>query len=111
MSAWIIGLGVSAGYLINRNLSVKAALDNAVGKYNNAAGEATGGVTSAEIRKQWRYTDDEKYGDMNPDMPKDQMDRLHHGRQAAAAQVEAFDRGPAEPTIQGVMLDYDRNGV
>ena len=36
MSAWVIGLGVAAGYLVNKNNKVTSRIDNAVASYENA---------------------------------------------------------------------------
>ena len=52
MSAWIIGLGVSIGYLLNKNSKMTSNIDNALAKYETAlsANGTTGGTTSAEIQ-------------------------------------------------------------
>ena len=44
MSAWIVGLAIAAGYLINKNLTVQSRLTQAEAEYQGAAKPATGGV-------------------------------------------------------------------
>ena len=75
-AAWLVGLGVAAGYLINKNHAISSRLDTSIAKYNSAAEPATGGVTSAEVRSAYKRIDHVKYGDMNPDLPRSEMDAL-----------------------------------
>ena len=110
MSAWIIGLGVAAGYLVNKNLSIKSAVEQSAARYEGGAEGTTGGATSAEVRNAWKRTDHVKYGDFNTDLPKKQMDQLDAAAQRAASEVEQFDGSMHRP-IQGVMMQYDRLGV
>ena len=111
MSGWIVALGLAAGYLINKNVTIKNQLHESVEKFQSGARPATGGVTSAEVRTAHKRTDHVKYGDMNTDLPREQMDSLHSAQMAAASQAEQFDAGPSPPQIQGVMLHYDRLGA
>ena len=112
MSAWLIGLGLSAGYLINKNMTFRTQLENSVSEFQSASKPATGGVTSSEVRTALKRTDHVKYGDMNTDLPRNQMDQLHEQQQLAASQVEKFDVGVDPPaSIQGVLLHYDHLGV
>ena len=50
MSAWIVALALSAGYLVNKNLQVKDRLEQAATKFNSAAQPADPGPTSQQIR-------------------------------------------------------------
>jgi hypothetical protein len=111
MSAWVIGLGLAAGYLINKKMAIVSQLETSTTEFNSAAKPATGGVTTAEVRSAWKRTDHVKYGDMNSDLPRKQMDELVAGEEKAASAVEQFDQGQQTPHIQGVMLHYDRLGV
>ena len=112
MSAWVIALGLGAGYLINKNVLITNQLAESVEKFNSAAKPATGGVTSAEVRAAHKRTDHVKYGDMSTDLSRQQMDALHQKRLAAASEAEQFDSGSSPPAvIHGVMLQFDRLGV
>jgi hypothetical protein len=111
MSAWVIGLGLAAGYLINKKMAIVSQLETAATEFNSAVGPATEGVTTAEVRSAWKRTDHVKYGDMNSDLPRKQMDVLSAGEERAASAVEQFDQGGSTPQILGVMLHYDRLGV
>ena len=111
MSVWVIALGLSAGYLINKNMVISKQLDDSVAEFNSAAKPATGGVTSAEVRNAHKRTDHVKYGDMNSELPKQEMDALVAGEVRAASAVEQFDQGQDGQQILGVMMQYDRLGV
>ena len=106
MSAWIIALGLSVGYLISKNVSVRQQLEESVAKFNSAAKPATGGVTSAEVRDAYKSKAFVKYGDMNTDIPMKQLDE---GAQKMADDVSAFDGGSQQ--IQGVLLHFDGLGI
>lgn len=109
MSAWIVGLALAAGYLINKNISVRTQLENASQNYNRAAKPATDGVTSAEVRKAWRNVDSTRFGDMAEDLPLSQKLDLDQRVQAQRAAVEEYDAPTMQP-IQGVLMTYDRLG-
>ena len=111
MSAWVVALGLGAGYLINKNTIIQDKLAESVAAFNSSAKPATGGVTSSEVRDAYKRTDFVKYGDMNADLPKKQMDALLEKERVRESDVERFDAGPPAPQIQGVMLTYDRLGV
>jgi hypothetical protein len=111
MSAWVVGLAIAAGYLINKNLVVQSRLTQAEAEYQGVAKPATGGVTSAEVRKAWKNTDYETYGDFNADWSQQERDRVVASERQAAQTVQAYDeRAEALPQIQGVMLTFDRYG-
>ena len=111
MSAWVIALGLGAGYLINRNTAIASRLDNSIAEFQGAAPPATDGATTQELRSALKRTDHVVYGDMNALMPRKQMNQLVQKQQSAASEVEAFDAGIAPPQIRGVMLAYDSTGV
>ena len=108
MSAWVIALGLSAGYLINKNAAIKTQIETAAEKPHAAAKPATDGVTSAEVRSAYKSTQHVTYGDMNTDLPKQEMDQLAAGARRQAQEVSSFD---GEAPIQGVLLHFDHLGV
>jgi hypothetical protein len=111
MSAWIVGLAIAAGYLINKNLTVQSRLTQAEAEYQGAAKPATGGVTSAEVRRAWKNTDFDTYGDFNADWSQHEKDRVVEKEQQAAQSVQSYDEhAEGLPQIQGVMLTFDRFG-
>ena len=111
MSAWVIALGLGAGYLINKNTVIQDKLAESVAAFNSGAKPATGGVTSSQVREAYKRTDFVKYGDMNTDLPREQQEHLAAKERARASDVEQFDADASLPQIQGVMLQYDRLGV
>ena len=112
MSAWLIGLGLAAGYLINKNLQMSTQLNNSIAQFEDSGAEpSTDGVTSAEVRKAYTRTDFVKYGDMNSDLPKRQMELLSAGEERHASEVQDYDQQGAAGPILGVMLQYDHLGV
>lgn len=112
MSAWLIGLGLAAGYLINKNMHIASQLDQSIAEFENSgAEESTDGATSAEVRQAYKRTDFVKYGDMNTDLPRKQMEALSAGEQQHASEVQQYDQGGQGGPILGVMMQYDRLGV
>ena len=109
MSAWIIGLALAAGYLINKNISVRTQLEDASAEYNKAAKPATGGVTSSEVRQAWRNTAFTRFGDMAEDLAESQKMELDRKVQVQREAVEQYDAATVQP-IQGVLMTYDRLG-
>jgi hypothetical protein len=90
-SAWVLALGISAGYLINKNLQMGQAIEQVV--------KAARTVPAAD-----------RYQDMNvQDLTKRQMDALAEGQAAQASTVAAWEAGPAP--IQGVYLNLSDRGV
>ena len=105
MSAWVVGLALAAGYLINKNIQVSSRLEDAKAEYNNKAAPATSGVTSKEVRKAWANTDFAKYGDMAEELTQAQKDSLHARVLAQRQEVEQYDASEV-PSIQGVMMTF-----
>ena len=110
-SVWVIGLGLAAGYLINKNLAIQGQLESSVAEYQSAAKPATGGVTSEEVRNAWKRTDYVKYGDMNTDLSRSEMDKLVKMESTAASEVEMYDSSGAPARIEGVLMHFDGLGV
>ena len=105
MSAWVLGLALSAGYLINRNLQIHRRLETATQQYQNAAAPATGGVTTEEVRTAWKDTVGTKIDTMAEELTSSQKALLHERVQQQRQVVDQFD-APSTPQIEGVMLHY-----
>ncbi len=109
MSAWIVGLALAAGYLINKNIQVSNRLQDSIAEHHSSAKPATDGVTTSEVRASWANTDFAKYGDMSEDLTRSQKDALNSNVQQQQQVVQQYD-GLAATPIQGVLLTYDRFG-
>ena len=109
-SAWVLALGISAGYLINKNLQMGQAIEQVV-KAAPTAKPATPGPSTEAIRNVQRTVPAaDRYQDMNvQDLTKRQMDSLAEGQAGAAAKVAEWEAGPAP--IQGVYLNLSDRGV
>ena len=109
MSAWMIALGLSAGYLINKNLTMTARIPENVAVHQSAAKPATDGPPTQEIRKVQRTIPlSDRYQDMNlQDLPKRQADALAQNQDDAHREVAQYE-APVIPEIQGVYLHFDR---
>ena len=119
MSAWIIALALSAGYLINKNVQIKDQLEQASTKYNRSAEPAEPGPTSDEIRSQQSNKDlatgrsGGKYDDFNQGTgsSRSQMNQVLAAQDAAAQVVQEYESRAAIPEIQGVMMIRDNYGI
>ena len=105
MSAWVIALGLSAGYLINKNLTMKHKLEERMTTYQQNAQPATDGPPTAVIRDVQRNVPDaDRFQDMNvQDLPPKDIKKLESARDAQAAEVRKFEM-PSVPEIEGVWL-------
>ena len=105
MSAWVIALGLSAGYLINKNMQMAHQIAAKVKVYNEAAAPADPGPTSQAIRNVQRTVPDaDRYEDINmQDVDRERLDEITGAREAAHQEVAAYERGP--PPIEGVWLN------
>ena len=110
MSAWVIALGLSAGYLINKNLKMTERLEQQVKVVNEQSKPSTSGLESEEIRDvQRKVPDADKYADMNiQDLSRERVALLTSARESAHAQAVEFERGP--PPIEGVWLNLSDRG-
>lgn len=112
MSAWVIALGLSAGYLMKKKLLLTEKLDEQIKVHHESAKPAAPGPTSEAIRDVQRTVPDaDKYQDMNvQDISRERVNQLTAARERAHQEVSAFEAGP--PPIQGVWLNYgDRGGA
>ena len=112
MSAWILGLALGAGYLINKNLQMSSGmLEKAENDYNKAAGPSTNGVTSSEIRSAWADTEYTKFGDMHERLAESQKVDLVSKTEKHREVVSAYDTPPgSDHDIRGVLMTFDRYG-
>ncbi len=110
MSAWVIALGLGAGYLINKNLQIASRLETSVAEFEQAAKPAEG-LTSQEVRQVQRTVPiGDRYQDMNlQDLSSADAKALVQERERAHQEVQEYEAGPAP--IQGVYLVYDNRGV
>jgi len=118
-AAWVVALGISAGYLINQKVQTKSLLNESVAAFQKRQEPSTSGVTTAEVRKvnaestaKGVQSGAGPWGDaFNPDLPKKERVDVERGMQAHAEQVQAFDEKsgaqklPDVPRIQGVWMD------
>lgn len=105
MSAWVIALGLSAGYLINKNVTLKTRLQAVAQEANHGVGPATDGPPVQTIRKVQRTVPDaDKYEEINRQdlKPKDQ-EKILEARSAKAQEVRQYE-APKLPEIEGVYL-------
>ena len=109
MNAWVLGLAVSALYLMNKNTAIAGRLHHSIAEFQaggNGVNEATDGVTTAEVRKTYRRTDDITYADINPEAPAQMREGLVSAQKRAAAEVQAFDSSESSGPIVGVMMQF-----
>lgn len=93
--AWVLALGVSAGYLINKNRTMQGIVETAVAKYEDDAAEpATGGVTTAELRATRLDTTHHKIGAFHQDTPEEQRVVLTSKQQEMLSTMHSFESGP-----------------
>ena len=96
MSAWVLALGLSAGYLVHKRFQFAEKLDEVIKK-------ADGPVD--EIRRVQRTVPDaDKYQDINvSDQTAGEVRKLTEAREKQHQVVAKFEEGPAP--IQGVWLN------
>lgn len=111
MSAWVIALGLSAGYLINKNLKMTEKIEQQVKVHQEQAKPADPGPATETIRNvQRQVPDGDKYQDMNlQDLSRERVAKLTQERERAHSEVAAFEQG--DPPIQGVWLNFSDRGV
>ena len=110
MSAWIIGLGVSIGYLLNKNSKMTSNIDNALAKYETAlsANGTTGGTTSAEISQAKERPLSQLCSDFSDVITGSawgsDMKSIQAAQENDAAKVLGYDSVASPPEIIGVMM-------
>ena len=110
---WLIGLGLAAGYLMQKNQSTSGALGQAQAKFNSAAAPANPGPKTEEIRQVQRSLPaaDRNESLNMQDLTAQDAQSLRAEREAAAEKVVSFENAFVGPPIQGVYLHYDNHGV
>lgn len=106
MSAWVVALGLAAGYLVNKNMQIGQQLEQKVKTYNDTAEPANPGPTTQAIRAVQRTVPEaDKYQDLNmQDLSAKDVRFLTQAREAAHQEVATYEAGP--PPIQGVYLNF-----
>jgi len=110
MSAWVIALGLSAGYLMNKNSQITTKLEAAAKEFNSAAKPDVNNP-SEEIRQVQRtIPDSERYQDLNmQDLTRTDVKQILKTRDSAHEQVAAYEASTYP--IEGVYLNFDNHGV
>ena len=110
MSAWLLALGLSAGYLMTKKVTMGQALDEQVKKQNESVEPERNGPSSEAIRNVQRTVPAaDRYQDMNvQDLTKKEMDGLAAGQMQQRERVAEFEAG-LQP-MQGVYLNLCDRG-
>ena len=106
MSAWVIGLGISIGYLLNKNHKLTSRIQDAVAGYENehSANGTTGGSTAAEIKQVKNIPSSVSCADISALLNGGDVAKITSAQEAANASVLSFDNPGSAPVITGVML-------
>ena len=94
MSAWVLALGLCAGYLMNKKLAIASRLQV------EAAQPVA--VARSELASARKHTD--QYGHMNVKLPKREKDELVQQQQRAQEAVQQFEAS-SSCRIVGVPLE------
>lgn len=110
MSAWVLGLALAAGYLVNKNITMQNRLAEKAHEFQQNAQPATP-LPSSEIRQVQRTVPlEEKFQDVNlAKLGKQRVQEIGAASDRASAEVASFEAAPFE--IQGVYLRHDNFGV
>tara|TARA_B100000579_G_scaffold408294_1_gene396310 strand:- start:47 stop:397 length:351 start_codon:yes stop_codon:yes gene_type:complete len=116
MSLWVIALGLSAGYLMNKNLQpqLMQRLEEQKTAYNSAANPETAGPPTSTIRHVQRTLPDADVNEsMNiQDLTADDARAIRADYARASAEVHEYENAMGlSPPIQGVWLTKDNYGV
>lgn len=114
MSAvWLLGLGLSAGYLMQQKRQVLGRLDQAAKAFNEGANPADPGPQTDEIRMVQRTLPDADVNEsMNvQDLTRADAQNLRKLRDEAAMEVVRYETASTPPPIEGVYLHFDNHGV
>ena len=90
MSAWVLALGLCAGYLMNKKLAIASRL------------QVEQPVARSELASARKHTD--QYGHMNVKLPKREKDELVQQQQRAQEAVQQFEAS-SSCRIVGVPLE------
>ena len=113
MSAWILGLALAAGYVVNKNLVLQTRLDEKAHEFNQSAAPADPGPQSATIRAVQRAVPlEEKYQDVNlARLSKQRVQEIGAETDRASAEVQEYEQAPVPFQMQGVSFVRDNYGV
>ena len=102
-SAWVLGLALGAGYLVNKKMILAQQLDTAIAEHRKTE-ESSDELSGLLIHKAQSSKKHEKYGDMNQSLPQKDKDALLISQQESLSNVAAFE-SPEPVKIQGVWLE------
>ncbi len=104
MSAWLLGLGMGASYLMLKKANMQQTLlDEAQTKFNSSAKPETVGPTSDAIRDiQGTVPNATRFENMSTKIPTTERLALEGAQKAQAASVSEFENAARLPEIQGV---------
>ena len=113
MSAWVLGLALAAGYLVNKNLVMQTRLQEKVHEFNESAAPADPGPQTATIRAVQRAVPlEEKFQDVNlARLSTQRVQEIGDAADRASAAVASYEQPASYPEIQGVYLLRDNYGV
>ena len=100
MSAWIIGLGLAAGYFIQKKFEMGETIEAAAKKVNGS------GPTEGIRKVQRTVPDSDKYEDINvAQLPAKDAEWLRSHGQVIREARDQFEKQAGPPPIQGVWLN------
>ena len=113
MSVWMIALGLSAGYLINKKFQMEQLVDESVKEYVSHAKPANSQSDWAETqeirRVQRTVPDGVKFQDINvSELPPGEVKKLTALGETHHEQTALYEGGPGP--IQGVWLNFGDRG-
>jgi hypothetical protein len=112
MSAvWLVALGLSAGYLINRKTQIRNRLEEAAAEFEGQAGPANPGPTSEQLRKVQRTVPvGDRFQDLNlQDLSASDVKKIDSEHQAQSDAAMSWEEGVAP--IEGVYLVAERGAI
>jgi tellurite resistance protein len=102
MSAWVLALGLSAGFLVRQNLAMQKRLEIA----SSQVEECNKTEATKEIRKVKKSIPlADQFSEMNVQLPASDQRYLQKEQESALERVSVFESPPVMPEIQGVWLD------
>jgi hypothetical protein len=109
MSAWVVALGLSAGYLINKQLQMTQQLDEQIHEFQSEAKPADPLPTSQIRKVQRTVPDGVRFADINvSELPPQEVQKLTKARDESFQEVAQYEAG--QGPIQGVWLNYGDRG-
>lgn len=112
---WAIGLGIAAGYLVQKKITMQNRLEEAVTEFQSAARPDDKPVGSGQVRQIQRLVpDSDRFQDMNlHDLSKEDVRDLEKRQMDAAREVAQWESQVLNqsPPIEGVYMTFDRHGV